>query len=80
MARVPRFGLREPSTPYNSLIQGDWHNDEREGQGKLTYADGKVYIGGFVAGKKHGQGEERHPNGTVVNGYWEEGKLIKKLS
>lgn len=59
------------------LTKGDWKNDEREGKGKLTYADGKVYIGDFVGGKKHGYGEERYKN-NVVTGYWEDGKYVKK--
>ena len=46
----------------------------------LTYSDGKVYTGSFVAGKKQGYGEEKHPNGTVVAGQWEDGKLVKKAA
>jgi MORN repeat len=37
-----------------------------------------VYTGDFIAGKKHGYGEERLLNGTNVAGYWEDGKLIRK--
>lgn len=44
----------------------------------LTYADRKTYTGEFVKGKKHGYGEEKHPNGTVIAGYWKDGKLEKK--
>lgn len=55
-----------------------WKNDEREGKGTLTYADGKVYVGEFLRGKKHGQGEERHPNGSVLSGVWKDGKLERK--
>ena len=61
-------------------MQGDWKKDERDGHGTLTYSDGKVYTGAFVAGKKHGYGEEKHPNGTVIAGQWEDGKLVKKGS
>lgn len=46
----------------------------------MTYSDGKEYTGGFVAGKKHGYGEEKHPNGTVMAGNWEDGKLAKKAA
>lgn len=44
----------------------------------LTYADGKCYSGEFLDGRKHGYGEEKHPNGTVISGYWRDGKLERK--
>lgn len=33
-------------------------SDKYEGQGKMIYADGKVYEGMWKDGQKHGKGEE----------------------
>ena len=31
-------------------------NDKKEGQGVLTWPDGRQYEGGWLNGKKHGEG------------------------
>merc|ERR1719235_2514005 len=41
-----------PSVQY----EGQWTNDLQEGQGELSWADGRAYVGQFLAGKFHGQG------------------------
>jgi len=57
-------------------MQGQWRRDLREGQGKLTYMDGKCYTGSFEGGCKEGLGEERHPNGVVLVGKWRSDEFI----
>ena len=36
----------------NGTYKGEWYNDQRDGQGKFTYADGTIYNGGWSAGLK----------------------------
>ncbi|MDR1530728.1 MAG: hypothetical protein LBS62_00815 [Clostridiales bacterium] len=46
-----------------------------QGQGKLTYADGSVYIGTFDSGKCHGKGKLTRPNGTCCEGEFKNGEF-----
>ena len=40
------------------VYSGDWVDDEHDGQGKMVYAKtGNTYVGGFRAGRRHGQGD-----------------------
>ena len=56
--------------------EGDWRNDEMEGQGELVWRDGRVYRGGFIGGKYQGKGVM--DNGEwEVQGEWDHGKLVK---
>ena len=32
--------------------EGDWKEDLKDGQGKETFADGSVYTGAYIKGKK----------------------------
>ena len=39
-------------------------------QGRLNKSDGYFYEGGWLQGKKHGQGLVIYPNGDCFEGYW----------
>ena len=43
---------------------------------RLTYPNGKVYKGGFKAGKPHGKGVLYQRDGTMVKGIWDMGVII----
>lgn len=58
--------------------EGNFDNDEREGEGKETYEDGSVYVGSFVKGKKCGKGKLVLPNGSFYRGDFKDDKLDGK--
>ena len=41
----------------NTIYEGDFANDEKEGNGKMIYKEGYYYIGQWLKGKKHGKGK-----------------------
>ena len=45
-----------------------------EGDGTLTWPDGKRYEGQYYQDKKHGQGTFYWPNGHIYTGGWKNGK------
>lgn len=47
---------------------GDWMNNMRHGQGEITYANGKLFIGGFNDDQKYGKGREVDPFGNINRG------------
>ena len=47
---------------------------QREGRGKLVWADGDVYEGEWKAGKKEGRGIYRCADGDVYEGEWKAGE------
>jgi len=53
-----------PSEQYS----GQWTRDQRDGQGRQAWSDGRLYEGQFADGKFHGQGrmEWHTPNGLMV--------------
>lgn len=48
-------GVYHSKTGYN--YQGQWTNNLKNGNGIMTYADGKVYDGQFVDNKREGEGK-----------------------
>jgi hypothetical protein len=40
----------------------------RHGEGKRTYADGRVYVGNWKEDKKHGFGKYTYPDGRGMRG------------
>jgi MORN repeat len=45
----------------------------KEGYGRLTWADGSMYCGGFKRNKRHGRGVQTDFDGTVVHcGLWKD--------
>ena len=49
------------------------------GEGRLWFADGYVYHGPFVDGKRHGKGTTTTPDGSKEVAEWRKGKLVAKL-
>jgi len=47
---------------------------------RLTYPNGKVFMGMFEKDKPNGQGTLTHPNGQTVQGIWNKGKLEAQLT
>merc|ERR1712039_896987 len=43
-------------------------------RGKMWWADGRIYEGGFCDGRKHGEGALKWPDGRSYFGQWCEGK------
>ena len=39
------------------MYEGDWENDEQQGNGVLKFANGSVYEGEFANGQPHGEGK-----------------------
>ena len=57
--------------------EGDWFDDNMNGQGTFTWANGDMYVGEFVDSKRHGQGTKTNADGSVMKGIWEEGGLVE---
>ena len=55
MAMFHKKGVYQSKTGYN--YQGQWTNNLKNGNGKMTYADGKIYDGQFVDNKREGEGK-----------------------
>ena len=45
------------------------------GEGKYNYKDGRIYEGNFLMDRKDGEGKMYFPDGTIIRGIWERGKL-----
>lgn len=51
-------------------IEGQFRNDQLNGQGRFTWKDGKQYEGGFKNSKFHGEGVVIYPNKNKIRGTW----------
>ena len=55
--------------------EGEWADDQRNGQGKFSSHETQmVYVGQWLQGSKHGTGVMYLPNGDSFEGRWEMGK------
>ena len=45
----------------------------------MRYSDGRVYTGSVRNDQMHGKGSMKYKKGRIVNGIWENGKLVRKL-
>jgi hypothetical protein len=54
------------------VYEGEWAQDNKNGHGKMTYADGdvRVYEGSWDAGYMHGRGKITYRNGDEYEGPW----------
>ena len=48
--------------------------------GVEAYPSKSRYVGEFINGKPHGQGAFHASNGTISEGIWADGKLVRSLS
>ena len=62
-------------TGSESKYFGDIENMKPNGQGTISFQDGREYLGGWKDGKEHGQGTLNIPNGYSFTGEFKEGKL-----
>ena len=64
------------SLNYNGATYTGYVNESRQpdGQGVMTYSDGKVYDGNWVNGVRQGQGRMTYAEGEVYDGEWLNGK------
>jgi len=59
--------------------EGYFKNDNREGDGKIYYSNGNIYIGTFLNNKKNGNGKEYNKDGKLLYSCkWLNGKCIDK--
>jgi hypothetical protein len=47
-----------------------------DGQGSMTFDDGRKYVGHFKDGQMDGHGKMTYPDGHVEQGLWKDGKFI----
>jgi hypothetical protein len=52
------------------VYEGEWRQGSREGQGKMTFANGDSFKGWFVKDKKHGRGEYKWKGGRQYSGLY----------
>ena len=58
--------------------EGEFRDGKPNGQGRLTWPDGKKYVGEFKHDKLDGQGIEYRADGSVLrSGIWEDGILVR---
>ena len=61
----------------NIKYEGDWINDEIEGNGKYYWEDGEYYIGQFKNGLRNGKGIKYYSNGNIkYEGNWIDDKFV----
>lgn len=49
----------------------------RTGKGALKQANGDVFKGNWIDGKRCGKGELKSANGKIIEGYWLNDEMIK---
>lgn len=55
--------------------EGECQDGKANGQGVQRYADGEYYTGSFKDSLRHGKGKQYLTDGTVIEGYWEQGRI-----
>ena len=61
------------------MYEGEFKDDQCAGEGTLHYPDGKVFIGSWKEGKKHGKGYYLWPNGAKYHIIYTEGVKRQEL-
>ena len=56
--------------------EGEWHNNNMNGNGSMAYGDGRVYKGEFFNCVYEGRGNLTQSNGTWQAGEWRDGRLV----
>lgn len=63
---------------YVGTYVGEYRDNKFNGQGALTYPDGKKYVGGWRESIRHGKGTEYGPDGSVLrSGIWENNNCVE---
>ena len=55
------------------MYEGQWANDYRNGNGKMTYRNGSVYEGQWANDARNGNGKMDYRKGSVYEGQWANG-------
>ena len=55
------------------------YEDNHKIQGKLTWPDGKVYIGPFVNSRPDGRGQSTNSQGQLQEAEWSNGRRVRFL-
>eukprot|EP00434_Breviolum_minutum_P011723 symbB.v1.2.010343.t1/scaffold675.1/size173442/1 len=58
-----------------SSYEGQWEEDQPDGEGSYKWSDGSSYEGNMEEGKMHGQGRFVWPDGSSYEGSWFQGAL-----
>ena len=62
-----------------NVYDREWKDDERNGKGKVTWANGDVYDGNWENGKKHGTGTcTKNSDGSMYNNIYSYGRRLSK--
>jgi hypothetical protein len=65
-------------TQSNSIYDGEWKDNQRNGKGKMTYLGGpflyKSYEGDWKDGFEDGMGKRIWKDGSIYDGEWKKGK------
>ena len=61
-----------------AVIETAAADDEPNGRGSLTFANGDEYVGEFRNGKQNGQGATYAADGSILlSGRWADGKFVE---
>lgn len=76
-------GMEEGEGVFHSLedgwtYSGRWLHGRLYGAGQLLWADKTRYVGDFMNGSRAGHGKLTWPDGSVCEGLWAHGKLVKE--
>jgi hypothetical protein len=63
-----RHGVGTYTWHTGQTYQGDWVNDEMQGDGRYTWPDGRTYVGVFAANMMHGIGTYDFGDGSKFEG------------
>jgi hypothetical protein len=75
-----RTGKGKYVWPNGVCYEGDFVKGSIEGNGKKIYTDGYVYVGQFKDDDRHGKGVLTAPDGTAVEYYYENDKIVCKAA
>lgn len=62
-----------------SLYIGDFKNDLPNGYGTFFMSPKSMYVGDFEKGEMQGYGIFQHPDGTIEEAFWKNGKPTGKI-
>ncbi len=71
------LGVRRSFAEPSVVQTGEWHAGVLDGAGVETVGDKERYEGKFRGGKRHGYGQMTGPDGKMISGRWEDGKLVE---
>jgi hypothetical protein len=57
------------------VYEGTFHNNQRSGFGKATYADDSVYEGYWQLDRQHGEGKITYADGSTLQGVFQDGQI-----